>query len=143
MDVVQKNVGLARDGPARLISMRRWSCGLVVELRCLPNVTSTHVSIIHTANIANVQGKQSGVVCSDWLGGLTRSSRWAFRSAGIIRAHETANVSGTGRFYHDAKKEESTMAMQPSPNADARTSGFELGVYSFAELTPDPLTGSA
>ena len=33
------------------------------------------------------------------------------------------------------------MSTDPSSGADARTGVFELGVYSFAELTPDPLTG--
>ncbi len=33
------------------------------------------------------------------------------------------------------------MSIQPSSNFDARTRPFELGVYSFAELTPDPRTG--
>lgn len=33
------------------------------------------------------------------------------------------------------------MSTQPFPNPDTRTRRFELGVYSFAELTPDPRTG--
>ena len=34
------------------------------------------------------------------------------------------------------------MSTQPSPRSDAHSGEFELGVYSFVELTPDPLTGA-
>ncbi len=35
------------------------------------------------------------------------------------------------------------MSIQPSLNPEARANAFELGIYSFAELTPDPITGES
>ncbi len=35
------------------------------------------------------------------------------------------------------------MSIQPFPQPDARSQAFELGVYSFVELTPDPVTGAS
>jgi probable LLM family oxidoreductase len=35
------------------------------------------------------------------------------------------------------------MATEPTATPNARTNAFELGVYSFVEITPDPLTGAS